>query len=205
MRVVAIVRRASRCRVGAAALALAFVAACSTLPAPSGSPLVTRGVADAFSLDGRFSLRQEERNTSGKISWRHAGASDNLLLSSPFGQGMAEIVADARGATLTTSDGRVFAAEDVETLTRQTLGYGLPLGLLVDWVRARAPAADVDARDALGRPLRLRRDVWRVAYDYDSDDAQALPVRIVAERLGEFELRLRVDAWDAPSADARQP
>lgn len=184
-------------------LACALLAGCAApLPRPD-TVLLSREALDAFVLEGRFSLRQEERNHSGRLSWKHSAEHDEVLLASPFGQGIAEILVDADVATLTTSDGKVYSAADVPTLTEQVLGYRLPLALLTDWVRGRNADAEIIERDAYGRPLRLRHDDWRVDYGYDNDDPLAPPGRLFAERLGAFELRLRIDEWiSLPTRDA---
>jgi outer membrane lipoprotein LolB len=165
----------------------------------------SRDALEAFRLEGRFSLRQDEQSHSGRLSWRHAADGDELLLSSPFGQGIAEIVATAGQATLTTSDGKTFAAPDVPSLTEQAFGYRLPLARLSDWVRGRAGGAEVIERDALERPLQLSFEDWRIEYAYDDEDPQALPARLFAERSGAFELRLRIDEWSARQVRETSP
>lgn len=187
--------------------ALLLAGCAATLPRPDGARL-SGDQLDAFSLEGRFSLRQDERNHSGRLSWKHSGAGDELLLASPFGQGIAEIVVNADTATLTTNDGKTYSAADVPTLTEQILGYRLPLALLTDWVRGRNADAEVVERDAHGRALRLRHEDWRIEYGYDGDDPQAPPGRLFAERagaLGTFELRLRIDEWSTLKTPESQP
>ena len=129
----------------------------------------------AFALEGRFSLRQGEQSYAGRITWQHAGAENVVLLASPFGQGLAEIVTDARGARLTASDGKVYAAADSAALTTQVLGYPLPLAQLTDWVRGRLRDADESAFDSFGRPLSQRAAQWRIEYGYENDDPAAPP------------------------------
>jgi len=177
---------------------------CAALPgSPAGGATTPRDALDAFAIEGRFSLRQNDKNYSGRLSWRHSGADDELLLASPFGQGVAQITANRSGAQLTTSDGKVYAAADSELLTRQVLGYPLPLARLTDWVRGRGGAFEADGQ---GRPLRLRHEDWRIDYEYDSQDAQALPSRLFAERADGLELRLRIDEWIAlPSPTSEDP
>ena len=172
--------------------ALVLLSGCATVPflAPP------RDALEDFVLEGRFSLRHEDKNHSGRLRWQHVGARDEVLLSSPFGQGMAEIVADPQGARLTMNDGKTYGAPDVESLTREVLAYPLPLGRLADWVRARAGSGTIE-RDAQGRLLCLRHEGWRIDYAYEDDNPQALPTRIIADRAGEFELRLRIEAWSA--------
>jgi outer membrane lipoprotein LolB len=172
----------------------ALLAGCAALPPVIGP---ARQTLEDFQLEGRFSLRQEEQNHSGRLSWRHTAGGDELLLASPFGQGIAEIVTTPGQATLRLSDGRVFTAPDAPSLTEGALGYRLPLERLSGWVRARAADAEIAERDAQGRPLRLRFDDWRIEYAYDDDDPAALPASVFAESSEAFELRLRIDAWRA--------
>lgn len=181
----------------ASLVAVLLLAGCAT-PAlvPHGEETMARDALDAFSIEGRFALRQQDKSYAGRLTWRHAGASsegDEVLLASPFGQGLAQITSDAAGARLETSDGKVYAASDSEQLTRDVLGYPLPLARLADWLRGRGRGEF--ARDAAGRPLRLLDADWRIDYEYDSDAAQALPSRLFAQRSDGVELRLRVDAW----------
>lgn len=205
--------RAEIFRRGALLSVALYLSACAGLPQPAPDKIAPgRDALRGYTLDGRFALHHEDKSYSGRLSWRHAesdtpsGAgeqgndSDELLLASPLGQGMAEIISNASGARLTASDGRTYAAENAETLTRQVLGYPLPLRKLADWVRGRphrsAPEEPVEL-DALARPLRLREEGWRIDYEYDNDAPQALPTRLFIERTNEggFSLRLRIDEW----------
>ncbi len=171
-----------------------FLGGCAVLSASPGA-VPQRDALTSFSLEGRFSLRHEDKNYSGRLSWRHEGESNTLLLASPFGQGLAEITTTTNGAQLTTSDGKGYAAADAETLTQQVLGYPLPLAQLTDWVRGRSATDGVTELDGYGRLLRLRHEGWNIDYGYDSDEPQAPPSRIFAERSGGLELRLRIDEW----------
>jgi len=187
----------STCRGIGFALLASLLAACGTL-LPSTESGLRRDDLAAFSLQGRFSLRQGEQNYSGRLTWRHDGPDNELLLASPFGQGVAEISTSAQGAKLTTSNGETHVAADAESLIQRFLGYPLPLTKLVDWLRGRSGTGDVVTPDHVGRPLRLRQFPWQIEYGYDSDDAGALPGRIFAVRLDSeetIELRLRIDEW----------
>lgn len=188
--------------------ALLGLTSCSGTPSSPDQPLpVGRDELHAFWLAGRFSLRQEAQSYTGRLDWRHADDSDDLLLSSPLGQGMAEIVSDAAGARLTSGDGKTQSAASADELLQAVLGYPLPLDKLADWVRGRNPQGGTMAVDTLGRPLRLHYEDWRIAYEYDSDDPQALPGRLFVEREALLELRLRIDEWSPlkPSSTPSPP
>jgi outer membrane lipoprotein LolB len=182
-------------------LFIVLLAGCAAMSPPTTPTSPARDALEAFQLEGRFSLRQDEQNHSGRLSWRHTARDDQLLLASPFGQGLAEIAAAPGQARLALSDGRVFAAADVPSLTESVLGYRLPLALLTGWIRGRAAGSEAIERDALGRPLRLRHEDWNVEYAYDGDDPEALPASLFAERIGAFELRLRIDEWSTLAGD----
>ena len=190
-------RRSGWRLLGALFVVLCLSACASLSPSTENGLLPQRNQLQSFALEGRFSLRHEDKSYTGRLSWRHVGEQDELLLASPFGQGMAEIVSDAAGVRLMTSDGKSYVASDAEVLTQQILGYPLPLNRLLDWVRGRSPASDLEASDSLGRPLRLRQHAWRIDYEYDSDDPQALPGRLFVQHEGVLELRLRIDEWRA--------
>lgn len=172
------------------------LSACGGLQTAAGTqPPPRRDSLHDFSLAGRFSLRHEGQSYIGQIQWRHDDNSDELLLSSPLGQGLAEIVSNAGGARLTDKDGSVHEAASADELLQSVVGYPLPLDKLTDWLRGRQAAGDQLTVDALGRPLRVQHRGWRIAYEYDDDDPQALPGRVFVELDSVLELRLRIDDW----------
>lgn len=183
---------------------LSLLSGCASLFSSPPVVMPPRETLDRFALEGRFSLYHESRNYSGRISWTHRGASSELLLSSPFGQGIAEIVTDERGAKLTTGDGKVYAAPDAETLTQDVLGYPLPLTQLADWVRGwvKPGAAHLDAQ---GRAVRLQQAEWVVDYEYGDTNPGSPPVRIVARRGEMLELRVFVQEWRSLSNEEATP
>jgi len=170
---------------------------CTTLDKVSGAgPSIRRDSLQAFSLSGRFALRHQDVSHAGRIFWRHEGEKNHLIVSSPFGQALAEVLSDAGGARLSASDGKTYEAPTADELLVSVLGYPLPLGKLVDWVRGRIGQGELLVRDRLGRPLEVQERDWHLTYQYDEqDDEQALPGRVFVERSGSFALRLRIDEW----------
>ena len=177
-----------------------MLAACAAPLVQPGEALPPRTSVRDFSLEARFSVAQDAERHSGRLSWRHRSEGDELQIASPFGQTVAEISIDAGRARLVTSDRRVFEAPDVQQLTREVLGYSLPINRLADWVLARdgSSSASAGARDRFGRPLAIEAEGWQISYDYEQDGADALPASVFATRTGGPELRLRIEEWRVP-------
>jgi outer membrane lipoprotein LolB len=175
------------------AAALLALAACAGL-----TPRAGRGPVE-FELSGRIAVRYGNDASSGNIAWRHASADDEMLITSPLGQGVARIVRSDGFVTLTASDGREYRARDAETLTEEVLGYRLPLAGLADWVRGRrAPGPAEETRDAEGRLSVLQQGGWRVEYLAYAGGG-ALPSRLRLDYPG-LELRLAIGEWRQPPA-----
>jgi outer membrane lipoprotein LolB len=175
-------------RVCAAVATLLLLAACA-------APGFQYPSADAdFELSGRIAVRYRDDAGSASIAWRHGRNGDEMLLTTPFGQGIARLVRAGDEVTLTTQDGREFRAADAESLTEQVLGFRLPLLGLADWVRGRAaskPAPARERRDAAGRLTELEQSGWTISY---LDHADGLPSRLTLTFPG-LELRLAVSEW----------
>lgn len=173
-----------------AAAALLLLAGCA-------APGFLLPAADAeFELAGRIAVSYRDDAGSGNIAWRHAARTDEMLLTTPLGQGVARIVRNGDEVTLTTQDGREFKAADAEALTEQMLGFRLPLIGLADWVRGRPAAAPAPApthrtSDAAGRLAELVQAGWRIEYQAY---AGALPARMRLSFPG-VELRLAISEW----------
>ena len=180
-----------RCALFWVCLLFAGCAAIEEQPAPSGP------IGDAFQLSGRVSVKYGAEAASGRITWQHDAAGDELLFSTPLGQGVARIVRRNDLVSLTTSDQKVYQANDVETLTEKVLGWRLPLAGLPDWVRGRAAAgAPAQTRlDGSQRLAELRQSGWLVEFlDYKSADGPPALLRLSREQV---EIRLVIDQWQA--------
>lgn len=181
---------------GGVALCLAL-----TLGACASTPPVTPGQIGAllpanWTLQGRIGIQTDEQSLSGQIHWEHRAEMDELLMTSPLGQGVARIVRNADGVTLEVPNQPARHAPDAESLTRDALGYGLPVSGLTWWVQARPdPDRTFNAtHDAAGRIAQLKQDGWVIDYLQYAADAPARPRKLVVTREG-LEIRLVADSW----------
>jgi outer membrane lipoprotein LolB len=180
-------------------LLVAVLAGCATPPTVRAPADGARG--EDFSLNGRFSVRVTDsiggtrRSASGRLTWRHRDGNDHVLLASPLGQGIAEIEQTPARTRVQLADGRVYEAADSGQLLADLLGYRLPLADLGAWLRGRGRTTARLERDMQGR-LRLLVDRgWRIAYVYESEAADAWPVRLDIDYGEEVELRVRIEEW----------
>ena len=169
-----------------------LVAACSTAPIESGIP------AAPFDLSGRVLVSYDGRAFSSSLRWQHAPGRDEIWLLSPLGQTLAHIAADGDGAILTAADQRQYRAAGIERITRDALGWELPVAGLKYWVRGdvapgTAPGAVV--RDDDQRIVQLEQDGWRVALTYFPRlEYEGLPRRLELAG-GSHQIRLVIDTW----------
>jgi outer membrane lipoprotein LolB len=145
-----------------------------------------------FELAGRIAMKFRDEAASGNIAWRHSVSEDELLLTTPLGQGIARLARTDGEITLTMQDGREYKAANAELLTEQALGFRLPLAGLADWVRARpAPGLAVTRKDKEGRLAQIEQFGWTIEY---LEYAGKLPSRLNLAYPG-VQLRLAISDW----------
>ena len=146
-----------------------------------------------FDLAGRIAARYGNEAFTGNLNWRHAASGDELLISTPLGQGVARIVRQGEAVQLTTAEGKQYSAPDAESLTERTLGFRLPLEGLADWVQGR-PAAGSPARMEKGPDGRLRlleQRGWKVEFQQYEGEHPSL-MRLAYQGV---DLRLAISQW----------
>ena len=178
---------------------LAALAGCASTRPVQVLPASNASIG-AFSMNARVAVKLDERGYTAGLRWRHSATRDSLRLLSPVvGSVVGDIEADENGATLTTGDKKVYRSDNVQSLTREVLGWDLPLSGLRHWVIGRAdPAFPVQAedRDENQRLKSLMQGDWRITYlEYFGESALPARLALAYDRL---KLRLIVDRWELP-------
>lgn len=175
-----------------------WLSGCASTPPVTPSRPVEAGLA-AFTFNGRVAVRYEGRHSSAGVRWVHSRQKDEIALMNPLGQTAALIRSDVQGVVLDTAD-RHYAAADAESLTREVLGWPLPLAGLHHWVLGLpAPHGGLAelTRNEAGQVTVLRQDGWVIRYNrYASAAPDALPVRIALERGERFLIQVVIDEWE---------
>lgn len=164
-------------RILAACLLFMILAGCATVATIPVRP--TAAEISRFAFIGRLAVRQGEARHHVNVDWRHDMQRDEILLTTPLGQGLAELVRDAAGARLTLADKRSYAAADWSALSQQVFGFPLPLGASPRWLLGEMGATEG----------------WRVTVvEREAEQAGALPTIIDLER-EDIAVRLKIDEW----------
>ncbi|MBV7539293.1 outer membrane lipoprotein LolB [Duganella sp. sic0402] len=186
--------------IAACLAALSGCATTSSAPRSSGAVAAYQenielagGIFISYIRDGK----REPLN--GSFTWRQSQSTTDVNLISPTGQTVAVINVTPRSATLTESGKLPQTAPDLDTLTRQALGWTLPVSGLRDWLQGYA--TDRDGKRFVASPANdnvITRDGWKLEYVSWQDDKAAVPQpkRIDATRivLGEAvdEMQIRI-------------
>ncbi len=181
-----------------AAVAAALLGACATTSTEVPSATPDFAFVDApFAVAGRLSAQHGREAVAVHFTWRHEPPRDELVVTTPLGQGVAELTGDAsvEHVEVRMADGRQAEASDWPALTERTLGFPLPVAGLAAWIRAEPTngASYAVETDGTGRVSLLRQEGWEIVYDY-ADVSARMPARLRVT-YPEFEIRVVIDRW----------
>lgn len=202
-------------RAGLAALGLALLAGCASLPPappPPDDPAVhaslwLRHQAHTEALE-RFAIEARAAGTGlagAKADVHYRQDSDDhfrMRVAGPFGAGALSLAGNAQAVEVQSREGRTLT-EDPQGWLYERSGWSLPLSHLRWWLRG-LPAPTTAQRlefDADGYLTLLEQDGWLLNYaDYQPVAQWVLPRRLEA-RQGERRMRILIDRWD-PAPDS---
>ena len=189
----------------AAGLCAALLGGCASVT-PNPAPGTSGGAAIAayrpnFDTAGRLSVNYKHNGTpeslTGKFTWQQTPTRLDVTLSSPMST-IATISVTPTSATLVQADKAPRVAPDLDALSREALGWALPVSGLRDWLQGYATAADGSRFIASSSANTVTtRDGWRLRFVSWQNDAAGRPApkRIDAERdggAGAEELAIRI-------------
>ncbi len=136
--------------------------------------------SEKIELNGRLSINYshdgKKESSTVNYDWQQDKDNTNITLISPTGQTVAVIKVTPRSATLTQSDKQPQTAPDIDTLTRQMLGWTLPVGGLREWLQGHA--TDSNGKPFVASPANdtvITRDGWKLEYVDWQDDKATVP------------------------------
>ena len=170
----------------------------AVIPPQANQHLNEIATIDHFKLSARIGIQMQGYGLSGPIQWHHSLETDDIDLYSPLGSKVAQINKTEDGVTLTSQDGKIYKAQDTESLTQSTLGWRIPFTSLSDWVVGR-PAKGIASNiswDDSGKLSKLTQDGWEISYmEYQSQNHYVLPSKINL-RNAKMNVRLVIENWE---------
>ncbi|MDN4040104.1 outer membrane lipoprotein LolB [Massilia sp. YIM B02443] len=182
----------------------ATLAGCATSTA-NLSRATVGAYQETIDLSGRLSVnyqkdgRQESLN--GSFTWAQRPAAIDVTMVSPLGQTVAVVNVTPGAATLTQAGQAPRTAEDIDSLSQQTLGWPLPVSGLRDWLQGYA--VDAQGKRFLASPANnqvVTKDGWRLRFMSWQDETapQPKPRVIQAERaavgdIQDLAIRIAID------------
>ncbi len=157
---------------------------------------------NSFTLQGRIGIQTNPKGFSGSLIWQHATSKDEIALYSPLGSQVASIFSSPTHITLLDSNGKSYQAADAETLTKDVLGWRLPLKGLSDWALGRPSTSPIEhsAWNTQGQLTLLKQDGWTIEFDnYQQQGNFTLPGKIYLKST-QLNLKLLVERWQLPQS-----
>lgn len=164
------------------------LAGCATAPSGPLSSVHVAPYSETLELHGSMSANYtrdgNRESATANFAWRQTAARTDITLSSQLGQTIAVIAITPEGATLNDGKNPPRSAPDINQLSREALGWTLPVAGLRDWLQGHAIGAD-------GKPFVASpavntvqtRDGWQLSYvTWQEASVPPKPKRIDAER-----------------------
>lgn len=149
----------------------------------------------------RYPEEGKTQSLQGKFLWTQQRDMTEIELYSPLGQTLLRLAIAPGQATLEAARGQRRTAANADALTRQALGWPLPVDGLRYWLQGFARTGQqVRAAVAPSGPDSFRSDGWliRIA-EWQAVGETAMPRRVDLERDdvlgGAIALRILIDDW----------
>ena len=116
-----------------------MITGCATQRAPEDSVLFRSPpaleVASTWMLEGKIGIKSSEGGANLSFVWRQVSDEYEITLTGPLGSGIASVIGNARGVTLSLADGEMHRSTNINELLKNQLGYLIPVAQLHYWVR----------------------------------------------------------------------
>ena len=144
-----------------------------------------------FEASGRMGVKENERGSYANFDWLRTAAVQLFEVKTPLGNSVGRLCQDSGGVQAVASNGQVYRAATTAELSRQLLGYDLPVAYIDRWANGlRVP----------GEPYsvlpdgRLQQMGWKIQRNLGEDGQVRM---LLLERTG-LSLRLVFDRFGQP-------
>ena len=153
-----------------------------------------------YKTDGQFGYISPEERFSSHFNWQYKSpANFGLELSSNLSSKSLKLHRNAKGLTVSDSEGNSRSDRDIDALMQEIIGVSFPIDQLAYWLKGQPEKEGqyiVNEKRQLSQfSYRLNNVNWTVNYvEYYEDRVPNLPKLIVIEN-GTQTLKIRIDNW----------
>lgn len=150
-----------------------------------------------WGLVGKISLDDGDDGGSGRLQWSVEPGHSELDFHGAMGRGAWHLQIGQDGVLLKMADGTEQAADDVNDLIQERMGWPIPLDALQWWVRGLVAPGVIESETygSEGLLTSLRQFGWDVDFKrYASVDGVELPVRLNATN-DNYRVKLAISRW----------
>ncbi|HEB87065.1 MAG TPA: outer membrane lipoprotein LolB [Gammaproteobacteria bacterium] len=178
------------------------------VPPPVASPEITwqsrqvrLSALQSWRLSARVMVSNEEDAWQLNVIWQQQADHYEIWISGPLGMGKVRLQGSKDGVSLYDSDGRIYYAQEPDSLLLEHTGVFMPVTSLYYWIRGLPDPASggvqVSQLDAWGRLVHLRQGDWSIDMKrYAQVDVLQLPDKLFIHNNKGVEVRMIVDKWN---------
>lgn len=156
------------------------------------------GQLSSWDINGRIGIRTADQSGTASLFWRQQGASYEMRIVAPFGQGTYILTGSPSRVQMSGPDDLLLTAGTAEELMLTGLGWSVDLQGLRYWVRGLPQPGNAFANlelDAKGRLDSLQQSGFNIDIErYATVDKYNLPEKLLIEN-DELQLKVLIKRW----------
>lgn len=155
---------------------------------------------NGYAAKGQFGYISPDERFSSHFDWQYKTPTNfNLTMSSNLSSKSLKFQRNARGMTISDSEGRSRTEQDVGALMEEIIGVSFPIDQFAYWVKGQPEQNGnyiVNEKRQLAQfDYPINGTVWKVAFvEYHEDRTPHLP-KLISLVNGQQTLKIRIDQW----------
>ncbi|QEY25849.1 lipoprotein insertase outer membrane protein LolB [Neisseria zalophi] len=93
-------------------------------------------IAD-FTADGRLAVKADGKGSYANFDWSYQNPVQTISINTPLGSTLGQLCQDSLGVLAVDRDGKIYQADTPQALSRQLLGFELPVQYLHVWANGQ--------------------------------------------------------------------
>lgn len=155
-----------------------------------------------WKLSGRLAYRRGKEGFSASVRWQQTPEVSEVKLTNSLGIKLLELNITPAKATLYADDNE-YVADDAQQLLYDVSGWDIPVGLLINWIKALPDKDDIIQLNESGyiqqlSPQCLACRRWQITYhSYTQVDQLVLPHSLTVRDLSHANafIKIKVSSW----------